>query len=146
MLKMELKIGRRAHAVRKNLPQMFQGLQQRISLHTDRRRLLAAEPGAKTIQLLTQFAPQPKNRFQRKRQPHFFSGGFEGKPRQQLQEPWPHQRRRQRVSRQNIGQDKRKSLSATTAPSAVGTKHPPTTDHLAAGLRGIVASQNTVPV
>jgi hypothetical protein len=76
-LKMQLKIRRRAQAVRKNRPQMFQGLQQRISLHTDRRRLLAAEPGAKTIQLPTQFASQLIERFKDEGQPHFFSGSFE---------------------------------------------------------------------
>jgi hypothetical protein len=145
-LKMELKIGGRTGAARKNRSQMFQGLQQGIGLHIDRRRLFAAEPGAKTIQLLTQFAPQLIDRFQRKRQPHFFSGSFEGKPRQQLHQPLPHQRSGQGVPWQNLSQDNGKSPSTTAAPSAVGTKHPPTTDHLAAGLRRIVASQNTVPV
>lgn len=145
-LKTELKIGWRTGAGPKDCPQVFQGLQQRIGLQTDRRRLFAAKPGAKTVQLRSQFASQLIERFKGEGQPHFFGGGFERKPRQHLHHPLPHQRSGQGVTRQNVGQDDGKSPATTAALTAIRTKHPLAADALAAGLRRIVAPKNAVPV
>lgn len=143
---MELKIGWRTGPARKNHPQVFHGLQQRFGLPADRRGLFAAQSGAKTIQLPMQLTPEPIDCFQGERQLHFFGRGFERKPRQRLQEPLPHQRSSQGVTRQNIRQKDGKSAPATATPPAIGTKHPLATNTLAAGLCRIVAAKNTVPV
>jgi hypothetical protein len=125
---------------------MFGGLQQRISLPTGRRRLFAAEPGAKTIQLSMQLTPEPIDCFQGERQFNFFGGGLERKPLQQFHQPLPHQRSGQRVTRQSLSQNKRKSFSATATPPSVGTKHPLAPDGLATGLNRIIAAKDAVPV
>jgi hypothetical protein len=145
-LKMKLKFRRGTLAPGENDFEMSESLEQRISVRALRRWLLAAEPGAKTIQLPTQFAPQLTDRFQGKRQSQLFSGGFEGKPRQHFYQPLPHQWSGHRVTRQNVGQHNGKSPPATAAPPAIGTKYPPAPDTLAIGLRRIVATKNAVPV
>lgn len=94
---MPLKICGWTSAARKGPPEVFHRLQQRIGLGAAWRRALAAQPGAKTIQLPAQFAPQAIDRFQGKGQPQLFRGGFERKPRQHFYEPSPHPWSRQRV-------------------------------------------------
>lgn len=82
MLEVELKIRRRTPATGKDDLKMFHGLQQRISVRTAGRRMLTAESCPQQIQSVTQTAPQPIYRFQRKGQPQFFDRSLEGKARQ----------------------------------------------------------------
>jgi len=50
------------------------------------------------------------------------------------------------VTRQNLGQPQGKGFSTAATLPAIGTKHALTTSQLTAGLGGIVAAKNTVPV
>jgi hypothetical protein len=50
------------------------------------------------------------------------------------------------VTRQNLGQDNGKCFPASATLPAIGTKHPPATNALAAGLNWIVAAKQAVPV
>jgi hypothetical protein len=50
------------------------------------------------------------------------------------------------VTRQNPGQNQGKRLPTAAALPAIGTEHPPATNQLTAGLGGIVAAQDAVPV
>ena len=145
-LKPELKGRQRTLVVRKDCPQMFHRLQQRIGVCADRRRLFPAELRSHRSQALPQSAPQPIDGFQRERQPKFFSGGFEGKPRQHFHQPPPHQRGRQRVARQNVSQHEGKSFAAAATLPAIGAKYPPATNGSSVGLNRIVATQDAVPV
>lgn len=79
LLKMKLKIDRWTRTARKHSLEMFHGLQQGIGMPTDRRLLLAAKPGAKWVQPLAQFAPQPIERFQGEGQPQLFNRRLERK-------------------------------------------------------------------
>ena len=125
---------------------MLHGLQQRIGVRARRWWLFPAEPCPHQVQTPLQAASQPIDGFQGKRQPHAFSGGLERKARQHLHQPAPHQRSPQRMTRQNLGQEKGKRFPAATTLPAIGTKHPLTTNRLAAGLSRIVAAKNAVPV
>ena len=145
-LKPQLKIRRGTLAARENDLQVSQGLEQRIGVSARRRRASSCQPRAQRVQISQQSPPQPIYRFQSEGQPQFLGGGFERKARQHFDQPSPHQRSGQGVTRQNISQDEGKRLSATAAPAAIGTKHPLAPDQLAAGLGGIVAPQNAVPV
>jgi len=71
-LKMQLKFRRGTSAVGEYCPQVFHGLQQGIGLLTERRRLFPAKLGANQEEPVPQSAPQPIDRFERKRQPQFF--------------------------------------------------------------------------
>lgn len=139
MLKLKLKIRRRTRAAGKDNLKVFHGLQQGIGVRTDRWRLLAAEPRPHRIQAAAQSAPQPIHRFQRKGQPHLFDGSLEGKPGQQLYQPAPHQWSRQRVPRQNFGQEEDKGAPAAAAPPTVAAKHALAPAGLAVGGVGIIA-------
>lgn len=143
---MKLKGGQWTFAVRKDCPQMLHGLQQRIGVHARWRWLFPAELCPHQIQTPLQAAPQPIDGFQGKRQPQFFRSGFDGKSRQHFRQPPPHQRSRQRMTRQDLGQDNGKCFPATTTLPAIGTKHPLTANGLAAGLSRIVAAKKAVPV
>jgi hypothetical protein len=143
---MELKCRRWTLATRKDLPQMFHGLQQRINLPTGRRRLFPAEPRSHRSQTLPQSAPQPIDGFQGKRQPQFFRRRLERKSRQHFHQPPPEQRSGHRVTRQYVGQHEKKCPATTTTLPTVGTKYPLATERLAAGPQGIVADGTTVPV
>jgi hypothetical protein len=77
-----LKVGWRIRAVRKNRPQMFHSLPQRIILPAGWRQLLPAKSCSHVIQPTLQPVPQPIDRFQSKGQAQFFNGGFDGKPGQ----------------------------------------------------------------
>ena len=77
LLKMQLKSRQRTLAARKDLPEMFHGLQQGIGLSTDRRLLLAAKPGAKRVKPLAQLVPQPIEGFQGKWQSQLFDRSLE---------------------------------------------------------------------
>ena len=138
-LKMQLKIRHGTVALRKNDLKMSDGLNQGINVRTFGRRLFAAESRPQRGQILKQPATQPIHRFQREGQPHLFSGRLERKPRQHFDQPLPHQRSRQSVTRQNIRQHDGKCFSATAAPSTVGTKDSLAAHTLAAGLRRIIA-------
>ena len=96
-LKVQLKVRYGTPGPGKNGLKMSDGLKQGIGVCAAWRRLFAAKPGPKTIQLLAQFAPQPIHRFQDKRQSQRFSGGLERNSRQHLHQPLPHQRSRQGV-------------------------------------------------
>jgi hypothetical protein len=146
MLKTELKICRRTRAVRKDRPQMRHGLKQWLGLPAHRRREFPAKPRSHLIQPALQSAEQPIDRFQRKWQPQLFDRSLDRKPGQQLHQPPPHQRRVQRVTRQNIRQHKRKRLATTAALPAIGTIHPLAPDSLAAGFGRIIAAKKAVPV
>lgn len=143
---MKLKIGRGTTAAGKNRPQMFHGLQQRIRLATDRRRLFPAKSCSHRGQTLPQSAPQPIDRFQREGQPQFFRRRLERKSRQHFYQPPPHQRGRQRITRQYVSQDEGKCPPATAALPAIGTIHPLATHGLTTRLGRIVAQRAAVPV
>jgi hypothetical protein len=145
-LKMKLKCGQWTFAVRKDGPQMLHGLQQRIGVRARWRRLFPAEPCPHQVQTPLQATPQPIQRFQDERQPQFFSSGFDGKPRQHFRQPPPHQRSRQRVTRQNVSHDKKKSSPATAALPTVGTKHPLTSESFSTSGVGIIAQSTAVPI
>jgi len=145
-LKMKLKGCQWTFAVRKDCPQMLHGLQQRIGVRARWRRLFPAEPCPHQVQTPLQATPQPIDGFQRERQPQFFCGGFDGKSGQDFHQPPPHQRSVQRVTRQNVRQHKGKCPTTTAALPAIGTKYPLASNHLAAGLRGIIATKKAVPV
>ena len=146
MLKTKLKLRRRTRTGRKDRPQMLHGLQQRLGLPAHRRRLLPAKSRAHLIQPALQSVPQPIDRFQGERQAHFFNGSLDRKPGQQFQEPPPHQRSVQRVTRQNLRQHQRKCFATAATLPAIGTKHPLAADELAAGFNGIITPKNAVPV
>jgi hypothetical protein len=143
---MALKVGWRTGAAWEYRPQMLHGLQQWLTLPAHGGCQLPAKPRSHPIQPTLQPTAQPINRFQGKRQPQFFNGGFDRQPGQQLHQPPPHQRRPQRVARQYIGQDKGKGPATTAAPPAIGAKHPLASDGPPAGLRRIVAAKDAVPV
>ena len=145
-LKLQLIIRRRTRAAGKDEFQMFHRLQQGIRVRTDRGRLLAAELRAKQVQPLPQPASQPVKRFQREGQPQGFDRGLDRKSGEQFRQPRPHQRSRQRVPRQHLRQEKRKSAPATAALPAIGTKHPLPPASLAVSSIGIIAQRTAVPV
>ena len=126
--------------------EMFDRVQPWIGLGAGRRRLFAAKPRAPVVQPPTQPAPEAIHRLQRKRQAQLVRRRLEGKTGQQFQEPGPHQRSGHGVTRQNLSQKNGKRAPATAAAAAIGTKHPLATRPLRAGLGGIVAAQETVPV
>jgi len=145
-LKMKLERRRGTRAPGKNNLEVSQGLQQRISVRNGGRPASARQPRPQHVQLPCQSPPQPIHGFQSKRQPQLFGGGFEGKSRQHLHQPAPHQRSRQRVARQNLSQNEGKGPPATTTLPTIGTIHPLATDRLPAGLDRIVAQRTAVPV
>ena len=145
-LKMQLKVRWRTDALWKDSPQMFHGLKYRFSMCADRRRLFPAESRSHRSQAPPQSATQAIDRFQRERQPKFFSRGFDGKPRQHFHQPPPHQRGCQGVPWQNVRQHKRKGFAATIPLPAIGTKHALATNHLATGLGWIIAPKKAVPI
>ena len=126
--------------------EMLDRVQQWIGLRAGRRRLFPAQPRAPVIQPCAQPAPEPIHRLQRKGQTPLLRRRLERKPRQQLHEPRPHQRRRQGVTRQHLRQQERKSFPTTAPPPAIGTKHPLAPHPLRPGPGGIIAAQETVPV
>jgi hypothetical protein len=146
MLKTKLKSGGRTPLARKHALEVLDRLQQGISPAADRWRLLAAEPRAPGCKLLTQFAPEAIDRLQRERQPEFFGGGFHRESGQRLHQPEPYPRGRERVPRQHVRQHEREGAPTTAALAAIGTEHPLAAQTLAAGLIGIVAAQDAVPV
>ena len=121
--------------------EMFDRVQQWISLCAGRRRLFAAKPRAPVVQPPAQSATEAIHRLQRKRQAQLVRRRLEGKTGQPFQEPGPHQRRRERVPRQNLRQENGKRAPATSAPPAIGTKHPLSAHPLRPGVGGIVAAQ-----
>jgi len=50
------------------------------------------------------------------------------------------------VPRQNVGQEKGKSASATAALTAIGTEHPLASQQLTICRGGVIAAQKAVPV
>jgi hypothetical protein len=126
--------------------EMFDRVQQWIGLGAGRRRLCAAQPRAPVVQPPAQPASQAIHRLQRKRQAPLLRRRLERKPRQQLQQPRPHQRGRQGVTRQHLRQQERKSFPTTAPLPAIGTKHPLAAHPLRTGPGGIIAAQETVPV
>lgn len=129
----------RTHLGSEHGPEMFERVQQRIGPDGGRRRLFAAELHTPIIQPPAQFAPEAIHRLQRKRQAQFFRRRLGAKTGQEFDQPWPHQRGRQGMTRQNFSPQNGKRPSATAALPATGTKHPLAARRLAAGLGGIVA-------
>lgn len=146
MLKTKLESRQRTALRREHRPQMLDRVQQRIRLGAGRRRPLAAKARTPVVEPLAQSTSEAIHRLQRKRQAQLLRRRLERKPRQQLHEPWPHQRRRQRVTRQHLRQQEREGFSTTAPPPAIGTKHPLAPQRLRPGLGGIIAVQETVPV
>lgn len=146
VLKVELKLRRRTGAARKDLPQMFHGLQPRIRLSAAERPAEAAQPNPQPIQLATQFALDPIDRFQSERQAQRFDRRLDGISRQQSPQQWPEPRGAERVTGEHLGQDQRKRPPATAPPPAIGTKHPLPPHHLARRPQRIVAEATTMPV
>jgi hypothetical protein len=146
VLKMQLKIHRRTLTAKEDGLEMFHRLQQRLGLRALGRGLSAAEPGSHRIQASLQFPLQAIKRFQCKRQPHCFGSGFQRKSRQQLHQPLPHQRGRQRMPWQNPRQKKGKGAPTTAALSAVGAKHPLAPASFSVSGVGIIAQRTAMPV
>lgn len=146
MLKMKLEGGRRTALCGEHGLEMFDRVQQWIWLCAGRRRLFAAKPRAPVVQPPAQSATEAIHRLQRKRQAQLVRRHLAGKTGQQFQEPEPHQRSGHGVTRQNLSQKNGKRAPATTAPPAIGTKHPLSAHPLPTGLGAIVAAQETVPV
>jgi hypothetical protein len=143
---MKLKLRWGTLAPRENHSEMSEGLVQRISVRDGGWPAPARQPRPQPVQLPPQSPAQLIHCFQGKGQPQFFRRSLERKSRQHFHQPPPHQRSRQRVTRQNISQDKEKSSSATAALPTVGTKHPLAPEGLPIGLGRIVTQSTAVPV
>lgn len=146
MLKLKLKISRWNRTARKDGLEMFHRLQDRLGLRAWGRGLSAAEPDPHRSQTLFQFPSQAINRFHRKGHPQFFHRCLEGKSGQQIDQPWPHQRSGQSVSRQNVRQEQGKGASAPTALSTIGAIHPLAPERFSVRGVGIIAQRPAVPV
>lgn len=86
------------------------------------------------------------NRLQWKEQRQRLGGSFDRRANQPLAEQFPKQRGGERVTRQNVGQKKRESASATAALAAIGTEHALSSGQAPFGGGGIVAVEKAVPV
>jgi hypothetical protein len=145
-LKMKLKLRRGTLAPWENHSEMSEGLVQRISVRDGGWPAPARQLRPQPVQLPPQSPAQPIHRFQGKGQPQFFRRRLERKSRQHFHQPPPHERSRQRVTRQNISQDKKKSPPATPALPTVGTKHPLASESFSTSGVGIIAQSTAVPV
>ena len=147
LLKGELKIAHRTEALRKDRAQMFHGVAERIGLKSGRGFLPEAQTGAQFRQTAAQTLQEMINRLQRKRQTQFLGGSFDADIGQQLKQEPAQQRGADGVAWQNIRQKNRKSLAATAATEAIGTKDPLAPRQEAAVIFGrIVAVKEAVPI
>jgi len=129
-----------------NLPEMLRRLQQWIDLRAEGRRALPGEARPQRIQPPDQTAAQAIDRFQGERETHLFRRRLAGKSRQQFHQPLPHQRGRERVTRQHLRHEHRKRPPTPIAQTAIGTIHPLAPLPLAAGAQRILTKGVTVAV
>lgn len=130
--------------VRENRLQMFDGLQERISLRTGRRLLPAAQETTHGVQPAAEPPEKGIKSLQGKRQRTRASSN--GSASQQRREELPQQRSGQRVAWQNAGQKNRKRLSATAPLTAIGAEHALAPGPPAIDPGAIVAVKEAVPV
>lgn len=146
MLKTKLKISRWTRTASKGGLEMLHGLPQRIRVCARRWREFAAQPCAQRVQPALELAPQAIPCFQGERPRELFHRSLERKSDQQFHQPSPQPRSRDGVTRQNVGEEKGKSASATAPLPPVGTKRPLAPERLGVRGVGIIAEGSAVPV
>ncbi len=146
LLKTKLKISRRTGAAGQDSLEMLERLAHGIAVRAGRRGMFPIKPGAPHLHPPMPSAPQPVERFQRKGQPQLFRRRLAGQPGQHLDQPRPHQRSPQSVTRQDVRQEKDKGASAPAAQPAIGTIHPLPQEGFAVRHQGIIAQRPAVPV
>ena len=120
--------------------------QQRVGIRALRGFALLTQQGTQHIQAAPQPSHQSAISLQRKNRPERLGGGFDRCSRQQLAEQLPEHARPDTVSRQNVGQKDRESLSTTAALAAVRAEDPLSSHGLPGAMIGIVAVKNAMPV
>lgn len=98
-MKIPLVRGESAGVRRKDLLEMFERLQQRITLRAGRCRVFAANQAAPRVLPVPTPANQAVNRFEGKRQAEDFCGGFDRRAREEFAQQRPQQRGIESVAR-----------------------------------------------
>jgi len=148
VLEVELKVGHRTDALRKETLQMLDRLEQRIGLRTGRRLLLPAKQRTHSSQLPAQSVQHMVERLQRKGQGQRFGRRFDGTPVpqsvQQSPQPWS----RHGMSRQHLRQENRKTPATAATLASIAAPHPlaPVHPSLAVGRARVVTVKLAVAV
>ena len=143
---MPLVRGESADRRKKNAPEMFERLQQRIGLRARRRRLLARQKAAHNAELSSAPANDAVDRFEGKRQTEGFGSGFDRRAPEQFAEQRPQQRGGESVAGQHAREKQRESFAAAAPLPAIRTERPLAPDNLAVHYCRVVAAQHAVAV
>lgn len=143
---MPLVSGKRTGVLGEYLSEMFERLEERISLPAHGRWMFAEQTTSHWIEPVPAPPDDAVNRLQRKRQAQRFGGGLDRRAPEQLAQQRPQQRGIEGVAGQNAREKQREGFAAAPALPAIGTERPLAPDNLAVHHCRVVTPQHAVAV